>query len=171
MLNFPIGSLLSKHDGATINFTVDEEVDFGGESDLKLKGNLVFDVQFLKLPHEISVQISNLSAESSSVCSRCLKEIPCKILVPCVEREFIIDLPVRDLQEGEDAFSVNKDKNEIDLTDMVHEELLLHFPAIPLCSESCKGLCDKCGVDLNEESCLCKHDDKKIISPFKFLTR
>ena len=46
MLNFPIGSLLSKHDGATINFTVDEEVDFGGESDLKLKGNLVFDVQF-----------------------------------------------------------------------------------------------------------------------------
>ena len=46
------------------------------------------------------MQISNLSAESSSVCSRCLKEIPCKILVPCVEREFIIDLPVRDLQEG-----------------------------------------------------------------------
>lgn len=170
MLDFPISSLLSKHDGATINFTVNEEVDFEGKSDLKLKGNIVFDVQFLKLPHEISVQISNLSAESESVCSRCLKAIPCKILVHCVEREFIIDLPERDLQEGEDAFFINKDKNEIDLTDMVREELLLHFPAIPLCSESCKGLCDRCGIDLNKENCNCGHEEKKV-SPFRLLTR
>lgn len=171
MLNFSIGALLSKHDGAAMNFTVDEEVDSLGGDDIKLKGNIVFDVQFLKLPHEISVQISNLHAESECVCSRCLKIIPCKIVVPCVEREFIIDLPERDLQEGEDAFFINKDKNEIDLTDMVREELLLHFPAIPLCSESCKGLCDKCGIDLNEKRCSCKHEEKKVMSPFKFLTR
>lgn len=168
MLNFSVGALLSKHEGATMNFTVDEAVDFPG---IKLKGNIVFDVQFLKLPHEINVQISDLGAESEAVCSRCLKVIPCKIVVPCAEREFIIDLPKRDLQEGEDALFVNKDRNEIDLTDMVREELLLHFPAIPLCSESCKGLCDKCGIDLNRESCNCEHEEKKVMSPFKFLTR
>lgn len=156
MLNFSVSALLSKHEGATMNFTIDEAVDFSG---FKLKGNVVFDVQFLKLPHEINVQVSDLRAESEAICSRCLKIIPCKIAVSCVEREFIIDLPKRDLQEGEDAPFVNKDRNEIDLTDMVHEELLLHFPVIPLCSESCKGLCDKCGVSLNEKKCDCKHEE------------
>lgn len=171
MLNFSVSALLSKHEGATMNFTVDEEVDFSG---IKLNGNVVFDVQFLKLPHEINVQVSDLRAESEAICSRCLKIIPCKIAVSCVEREFIIDLPERNLQEGKDALFVNKDRNEIDLTDMIREELLLHFPLIPLCSESCKGLCDKCGVDLDRGKCSCERENdenKKIMSPFKFLTR
>jgi len=36
------------------------------------------------------------------------------------------------------------------------------MPYIPLCKESCLGLCVTCGVNLNEETCNCK---KEIIDP------
>jgi len=43
-----------------------------------------------------------------------------------------------------------------DLTDMVRQELLLALPMKPLCSEECKGLCPRCGVNLNIETCDCR---------------
>lgn len=170
MLHFSVGTLISKPQGTKENFTVDEAVGFESGDNLKLLKNVIFNVQFLKLPHEINVQIKNLKTAAECICSRCLKKISHDITIPFAEREFIIDLPERDLQEGEDAFFVSKDRNELDLTDMIREELLLHFPAIALCSESCKGLCDKCGVDRNEKKCSCEHEDKEV-SPFKFLVR
>ena len=51
-------------------------------------------------------------------------------------------------------------KNEIDLTDDIREDILLSFPLNLKCSENCKGLCLKCGQNLNINSCLCK-DDKQ----------
>lgn len=156
MLHFSVRGLISKTQGTKENFTVDEAADFEDGDDLKLLKNIVFKVQFLKLPHEINVQIKNLTTAAECICSRCLKKISYDIEIPFAEREFIIDLPDRDLQEGEDSFYISRDKNEIDLTDMLREELLLHFPAIALCSESCKGLCDKCGANRNEEKCSCK---------------
>ncbi|MBI4994761.1 DUF177 domain-containing protein [Candidatus Peregrinibacteria bacterium] len=171
MLNFSVGALIAKSQGAKENFSVDEPVNFENEGDPKLTDNVVFTVQFLKLPREINVQIKNLKTQAQCVCSRCLKKFLCNIEVPFAEREFIIDLPVADIEEGEDVRYVNKETNRIDLTDMVREEILLHFSLVPVCSDSCKGLCDKCGINLNEKTCLCEHDDKKKISPFRFLTR
>lgn len=150
MMVFPVGQLMAKPSGSKETFSVDEKVNFD---------NVVFNVQFLKLPHEINVQIKDLNTSARCVCSRCLKNFLCEIEVPFAEKEFIIDLPARDLCEGESVSYVNKDRNEIDLFPMVREEILLHFPLVPVCSDSCKGLCDKCGVNLNEKSCDCEHDD------------
>lgn len=171
MIVFPIGQLMAKPGGSKETFSVDEKVSFDGKGDPKLSRNVVFDVQFLKLPHEINVQIKDLNTVAECICSRCLKNFLCEIEVLFAEKEFIIDLPVRDLEEGEDVSYVNKERNEIDLSPMVREEILLHFPLVPVCSDSCKGLCDKCGVNRNEKECLCEHDEKKKISPFGFLTR
>ena len=35
------------------------------------------------------------------------------------------------------------------------EEWLLAVPAFSLCREDCKGLCPRCGADLNERPCDC----------------
>ena len=51
-------------------------------------------------------------------------------------------------------------KDKIDLTDDIREDILLSFPLNLKCSENCKGLCLKCGQNLNINSCLCK-DDKQ----------
>ncbi len=51
---------------------------------------------------------------------------------------------------------------EIDLSPAVREQILLSMPESPLCREDCKGLCPKCGKDLNESECGC---DRTVIDP------
>jgi uncharacterized protein len=43
----------------------------------------------------------------------------------------------------------------IDLADDVRQTLVLAVPLKLLCKAECKGLCARCGADLNEESCRC----------------
>ena len=43
----------------------------------------------------------------------------------------------------------------VDITDDVRQEILLTYPMIPLCSPGCKGLCRRCGQNLNEQRCVC----------------
>lgn len=155
-LSFAIGRLLGKPQGSREKFDFKEPLAFDESDGLILKSPVSGKVECLKLPHEINVQIRNLKADAELQCSRCLKVFVCPISVPLAEREFIIDLEDRQLEEGEEVFYVEKGKREISLYDMIREEILLHFPGIPICSEGCKGLCDRCGTDLNEKNCNCK---------------
>lgn len=47
----------------------------------------------------------------------------------------------------------------LDLTAMLREELLLAVPDWPLCRADCRGLCPRCGVDRNQESCDCAWEE------------
>jgi uncharacterized protein len=44
---------------------------------------------------------------------------------------------------------------EIDLADGIQEQVILSLPLRPLCSEGCRGLCARCGADLNQVACGC----------------
>ncbi len=44
---------------------------------------------------------------------------------------------------------------EIDFREAVQEQVILAFPLRALCRETCKGLCPRCGTDLNKTSCAC----------------
>jgi uncharacterized protein len=46
-------------------------------------------------------------------------------------------------------------KGVIDLREMIAEQIHLALPVKPLCEEGCRGLCSRCGVDLNKETCSC----------------
>ncbi len=43
----------------------------------------------------------------------------------------------------------------LDIDDLVRTDLILAMPSKFLCKEDCKGLCTKCGMDLNEGKCKC----------------
>lgn len=58
---------------------------------------------------------------------------------------------------------------EIDLTEGIQEQVILSFPLRPLCRTDCKGLCARCGADLNQESCRCTPPSAE--SPFAALGR
>jgi uncharacterized protein len=47
------------------------------------------------------------------------------------------------------------EKGVIDLSEMIAEQIHLSLPVKPLCKEDCRGLCPRCGIDLNEETCSC----------------
>ena len=45
---------------------------------------------------------------------------------------------------------------EIDLEQGIQEQVIMALPLKPLCELNCKGLCPKCGSDLNRGDCGCK---------------
>lgn len=157
MLKFHVGAFLHKPEGAKEKFEINEALHFQDPADPKLLAPVIAQVEFLKLPHEINVHLKDVKTVARAQCSRCLSIFECPIHVPSASREFIIDLPERELADKEEVSYVNKATNEIDLSDMVREEIILHFPTISLCSASCKGLCDRCGTNLNEKICSCVH--------------
>ena len=86
-------------------------------------------------------------------CDKCLKEVPTEFPID-MEQE--VDMKA----SGEDRI---KDLDEInyvtgcslDVEQLVHNEILIHWPLRVLCREDCRGLCPVCGKDLNEGSCNC----------------
>jgi uncharacterized protein len=47
------------------------------------------------------------------------------------------------------------DGRQLDLREDAREALLLEVPITPLCREECRGLCPRCGSDLNLGPCSC----------------
>ncbi|HWO43471.1 MAG TPA: DUF177 domain-containing protein [Candidatus Eisenbacteria bacterium] len=55
---------------------------------------------------------------------------------------------------------------EINLSPLIREQVLLALPTRPLCDENCRGLCSQCGANLNVEACACSsgaHDPRMSI--------
>lgn len=44
---------------------------------------------------------------------------------------------------------------EINLKEAIQEQVIMAFPLRALCKKNCKGLCPKCGLDLNGGDCKC----------------
>ena len=53
-------------------------------------------------------------------------------------------------------YSVSNLEPVIDLNPDIRDEIILDYPMRPLCSIDCKGLCFRCGKNLNEGKCNCK---------------
>ena len=107
-------------------------------------------------------------------CKRCLKPVALEEQVE-LTRTWVPVEPARKgighHQKGEeteasfDPQTVDEESyggKEIDLSPAVREQILLSVPASPLCREDCKGLCPKCGKDLNDGDCGC---DRTALDP------
>ncbi len=58
----------------------------------------------------------------------------------------------------------------VDLESLLREQIILMMPLKPLCDEDCKGLCPRCGANLNREACTCS--SRRIVnSPFAVLAK
>ena len=51
---------------------------------------------------------------------------------------------------------------ELDVDQLVCDELLLNLPMKVLCKEDCKGICNRCGANLNRTDCNC---DRSSLDP------
>ena len=89
----------------------------------------------------------------SSVCDRCLKEITGTVKFS-EEQSFVKS---ESEEKGEDALVITDKK--IDLYDLTVKGVFANLPSKNLCSDNCKGICHKCGADLNLEECKCKEED------------
>jgi uncharacterized protein len=84
---------------------------------------------------KVSITISSLISIS---CGRCLKE---------TKKDFERKIELN--------YAVDKSDSILDLDEDIREEIILDYPIKPLCRVDCKGLCLKCGANLNEGGCNC----------------
>lgn len=94
-------------------------------------------------------------------------EVPCARCVEPVNYDLAgdFDLLFRPVgADGEAAeHSITTSETEIgyyqggslELEDVLREQVLLSLPAKTLCRQDCKGLCPRCGINLNTETCTC----------------
>jgi uncharacterized protein len=102
-----------------------------------------------------------LEAAIRQECSRCLEPATLSVggdfaytLVPDKEEfEEEIELSAAELETGYYRGDF------IDLSPLICEQIVLQVPIKVLCSEDCKGLCPRCGTNLNRGSCHCRLED------------
>ena len=87
-------------------------------------------------------------------CARCLTKITGEVSVEVCE---LYVGPGHEAPPEEDPYRV--DGLEIDLEPMLRDAVTLALPLRPICREDCKGICARCGQDLNQGPCDCKDDE------------
>lgn len=92
----------------------------------------------------------------SCICSRCLTSFQ-KDFSVSIHEKFTQDQEIVETDETENTHLISSDR--IDLLPFIQENVLLEIPFIPLCNESCEGLCPVCGQNRNEHSCACKTEN------------
>ncbi|SHH93447.1 uncharacterized protein SAMN02745823_01514 [Sporobacter termitidis DSM 10068] len=95
---------------------------------------------------------ADVDAVLECTCARCLKDF-----------DYPVHLAIETtLSEGEqdeddpDKFFLEGDF--IDVDEIISTDFVLNMDQRLLCRDDCKGLCEKCGADLNEGPCACKSE-------------
>jgi uncharacterized protein len=97
-------------------------------------------------------------------CDRCLTAVPWPTTVHLEERFPLTDVihpprePTADQEFDNTVSSVvhlEASKPILDLDELIRQQLLTQVPMQVLCDEACRGLCPRCGANLNESACAC----------------
>ena len=151
---------------AQFDYTIDlskEEVgfEFPFQQPVRLEGEVSDDAGAITLS-------ATIYAHVTTRCARCGKPVE-------YDKETDVDfLLVKELENGEedlrdDVYLVESDAVELD--DILIPELIMDMEMSVVCDEDCKGLCFKCGKDLNQGPCGCvtKEVDPRLAVLQKFL--
>ena len=95
---------------------------------------------------------AHLSADMTCVCARCLKEFPKHLALRTYA--FL----AQELQDEDNVDYYLLDNGFADMWEIAGTALVLNMDQRQLCKPDCKGLCPKCGKDLNEGPCDCGED-------------
>lgn len=94
---------------------------------------------------------AELGACVETTCRRCLA--PVSVDVDADVRVLFTE----DAQADDpSAYVIPPQATELDLGATVREELILAVPEYVLCRDDCRGLCPRCGTDLNQGPCSCE---------------
>jgi len=94
-------------------------------------------------------------------CARCAEDYTFHLDTPFT---FVLAPRATDAEGGDPELAADDlafsffEGEEIDLSPLVHEQTILALPTRPLCREDCRGLCPRCGANLNSGPCGCPAD-------------
>lgn len=141
------------------------------DHDIARTGPVHARVHLLKKGEDRVLLSGEMAIPLALVCDRCLQDFS-----KTITQSFRVDLELADrgvLEPVEHSCSVAEmdmlylQEPEIDLFQVLAQQVFLLMPTKKICSEECRGLCPRCGVNLNEEKCHCQADVKS--TPFAVL--
>ena len=92
----------------------------------------------------------HIRAVMRCACDRCAREFDKTVDFPADVR---LAAELED-EEDPDYYLLNGD--ELDIDDLLESVFILGMDPQILCRDDCKGLCPRCGADLNEGGCRCQ---------------
>ena len=137
--------------GGIREFKIETELDFSGE---EYGGEHILPkpvAVFGKISNKADVTHIDLVCKVPIVksCDRCGK-MTAKDLTVNINR-----VAVNHLEREEDDEILLIPDEKLDLYEFCFGEILLSLPMKHLCSEDCKGICNRCGTNLNLRTCTC----------------
>ena len=126
----------------------------GFPSPMKVKGDITNTAGYMRMTLSMSV-------DYITECARCLSKVNGTFSLD-LEKTVATREQLSDVDEYRlDDYAIIED-GFLDMDEQLREQLEMEFPMRHLCREDCKGLCPKCGKNLNEGECGC---DTKEIDP------
>ena len=96
---------------------------------------------------------SDIDIELDIPCGRCLELVRTQLKIETI-REVNLSGTVSEEEAALDEADFIEG-TDFDVTKFAYGEILVNLPMKVLCSESCKGICNRCGTNLNHGSCGC----------------
>ena len=143
-----------------------DEIRFSHE-DAWLDTPVAVDFTLFPLGRELRVT-GSLETSIRCRCSRCVKDF-----VRSFAEDFDLSYSPQPKWDGgaaevelkyEDMDIGYYDGVRFDVNALALERIELALPMQYVCRDGCKGLCYKCGADLNEETCFCKEEPDARLS-------
>ena len=96
----------------------------------------------------------DLTTTIHGICDRCANPFDREIHFP-IDVILVTELAS---EENEDEWVFPLEGDSADLDDIVRNVFVLNLDSKLLCKEDCKGLCHRCGKNLNEGPCNCQKE-------------
>jgi len=94
---------------------------------------------------------ATIATAVAAECRRCLA--PVRLAVAAQVEALFTE--AADAEEDPAVYPIPHRATHVDLKPALREELILAVPKYVLCREDCRGLCPRCGADLNAGPCEC----------------
>jgi uncharacterized protein len=108
------------------------------------------------------VMKSRISAKAEWLCARCLdpfvSNLSSEFTTTLKPKPSNFEMPEEVELRREDLETEFYDGEEVEVTHLVQDQILLTLPQKAVCREECRGLCPRCGKNLNREVCHCKEE-------------
>lgn len=126
------------------------------DGDITLDAPLEVRLEARRAGRDLLVE-GSLTGEVIVSCRRCLEPVHQR-----VEEDLSLFFRAgvdRLTAERDEVYQLPEGAREVDLTEPVHESLILAIPRYVECRAECRGLCPRCGVNLNDGTCSCDESD------------
>lgn len=139
-----------------------EEVSLDEEEHARLTSNAAMEGTASRKGEEIRLR-GTINAEVEVLCDRCLAAVRLPLEVE-FDTAFVPQAAEAGRAENVELLTADMglaayEGDAVDLDELVREQIMLALPSRRLCREECKGLCPKCGADLNAGECDCERGE------------